>query len=46
MMHLIERPSAALPLSLIATAINVVSLIYSRVLGRKIEKLVEKISAL
>jgi hypothetical protein len=46
MTHLIEWQSAALPLSLIATAISVVSLIYSRVLGRKIEKLVEKISAL
>lgn len=46
MMHLIDWPSAALPLSLIATAISVVSLVYSRTLGRKIEKLVEKISAL
>ena len=37
---------AALPLSLIATAISVVSLIYSSILGRKIEKLLKKISAL
>ena len=37
---------AALPLSLIATVISVVSLVYSGILGRKIDKLLKKISAL
>jgi Flp pilus assembly pilin Flp len=47
MIHLLsEWQQAALPLSLIATAISVVSIVYSRNLGRKIENLVEKISAL
>lgn len=47
MTHLITGwQSAALPISVLATVISVVSLVYSRILGRKIEALMEKIGAL